>query len=409
MGQNQGRTPEPSCRLRLANSLSQLPLLLLLLLIISCGGDGSQSSTFNPGGQPPPTPTPAPQLQPSRFIFGVFGFEADGIFAGRIDANTGGVTLVQPSPFVDGLEQGNVLQVASDPRGRFLFVLGQAASSFGNQIGNSGIASLHIDSQTGALSAAPNSPIIFNSPSDGSEDWFFFDGLGRFLYQPREVSPVGFDVYTIDQNSGQLTKAAAPSPVTPLGGPSVGSPDGQFIFNSGGGSVRTLTVDASGQLTGGATVSTQGSGGAIALSPDGRFLFVANSKEGTVAVFSVANGVLSPVQGAPFSIQPGAAWLAITPDGKFMYELFRGNAVPQIDGYSLNSSTGLVTHIAGFTPVTGDAITIDRAARFAFVSDPDGSGKLITYRLDSSTGVFTDVSEANDPLTDLVSDLTTVP
>ncbi len=307
--------------------------------------------------------------------------------------------------FVDGLQQGNLLQIVSDPKGRFVFTMRQEASSFGMPVGFSGISSFQINSQTGALTLAPNSPIIFGTNANTAS--IVFDGLGRWIYQPRMQSPSGFDIYAIDQTSGALSKLP-PSNVTPIGGASVGSPDGRFLFDSGGGKVQTLTVDSSGQLSVVAITAILGGGaGPIAVSADGKFLYSSNSAEGTVAVLSIGtDGKLTAMGGSPFHVSAGSDWIALTPDGKFLYSLSSAG----VEGFALNPSAGTFAPIAGFSPIAATAFTLDRAGKFAFVSDINATNPVLTtFSINPTTGAFTKLSRAEGPVTDLPTDLTTVP
>ncbi len=74
--------------------------LALAVLLASCGG-GNNSSTFQPGNQPAPTP-PTPELQPSRFLYSIWGFEPEGVDAGAIKATIAKgvliVTVPKPAP-----------------------------------------------------------------------------------------------------------------------------------------------------------------------------------------------------------------------------------------------------------------------------------------------------------------------
>ena len=179
------------------------------VILSGCGGSSgnqiSGSPTPVPGSTPSPTPTPTPtatptptpsQFTPSRFIYTIVDFEADGgFFGGVINSSNGKVSPVPGTPTANALGQNIVIQVISDPQGRFLYSLNLGASSFGIQFGQIGIGGYKIDRSCGALSPIPN-PIIFPAVRD---QLMAIDGTGRFLYQPNTS---GFDAYTIDQNSG---------------------------------------------------------------------------------------------------------------------------------------------------------------------------------------------------------------
>ena len=162
----------------------------LLLISAGCGGIGKTGSNANP------TPTPGSAgFSPSRFIYGIVAFEAEGLFAGQIDGVTQKVSPVAGSPFANSMGQNIVLQLAVDPRGRFLYTLNRGASSFGVQIGQAGIGAYQINQANGVLTPVPNGKVI--NPSQPSEQ-MAIDGMGRFLFQPDSGSFV----------STRLTRAA---------------------------------------------------------------------------------------------------------------------------------------------------------------------------------------------------------
>src|SRR5580765_263521 len=145
-----------------------LSCLLLLILLLGLGGCGSVSvnGAIQPTPSPTPipsptptpttpTPTPTPAASPSRFVFGVVDFEADGFFAGKINSSTGQITRVNSNPIANPLGQNIVIQLLSDSKGRFLYALNIGASSFGIQFGQIGISAFQVNQSSGMLAPAP--------------------------------------------------------------------------------------------------------------------------------------------------------------------------------------------------------------------------------------------------------------
>lgn len=83
------------------------------------------------------------------------------------------------------------------------------------------------------------------------------------------------------------------------------SPDGRYLFavNTGSGTVSRYSIAPSGALTllGSTTVADQGGVGAVdpGLSPDGRFLYINESKIALVGAFAVSGGNLTELPGSP--------------------------------------------------------------------------------------------------------------
>jgi 6-phosphogluconolactonase len=90
------------------------------------------------------------------------------------------------------------------------------------------------------------------------------------------------------------------------------TPDGRYLFavNTGSGTISRYTIarDGSLALLGSSTVSATGGVGAVdpGLSPDGRTLYVNESRIQAVGVFAVHNGALTEEQASPVSLPAGA-------------------------------------------------------------------------------------------------------
>jgi 6-phosphogluconolactonase (cycloisomerase 2 family) len=372
----------------------------------------SGSRTLQPDPSPSPTPDPA-----SLYIYGTPGFESGSIRAGRINRD-GTVSAVAGSPFDEGVGQSDIIQVITDNRGRFVYVLNQTAGAFGVPLGISGICTFSIDQTTGALTKAPGGPIVFpsgpgNAFPRSNSNRMVLDGAGRFLFQPngRNSNPsTGFDVYAVDPGTGALTRTNANSNVAPVGSFTAASRDGRFVFDAGNGMAEVFAID---QPTARLTlivgpVSTSGSAGPMAVTAGGDFLYVANQKEGTVAVFAIGEGgSLTPVAGSPFSIDIGARFLALTPDARFLYvqaHLTPGNDT--VKGYAVNPVEGSFKPIAGAVLQGVTTVVVDLSGKFAYISDV---GDLFTYVIDPHTGALTQVAHTTGPSSDDEQDMVTTP
>ncbi|HLJ86238.1 MAG TPA: beta-propeller fold lactonase family protein [Candidatus Angelobacter sp.] len=365
------------------------------------------SPSPTPMGGPSPSPTPTPTVTAaSRFLFGTPGFESGTLQAGTID-NSGKVSAVTGSPFGEGLGQASIIQVIADPSGRFVYVLNVEASAVGQMIGQPGLCGFSINHQTGALALVPGSPIQFPVRNN---NFLAIDGTGHFLFEPNgfgAANSTGFDVYSIDQTSGALTKTTANSNAPPVGSYSITSTDGQFLFNAGGGMVEAFTMSIqTGELTAAGTpISTAGSAGPMALTADGMFLYVANQTEGTVAIFAVgAGGRLTATPGSPFPIDSGAQFLTLAPSGTFLYVAAFPGASNTVKGYAVNPSAGTFTPIANAVVNNVTTVTLDRSGRFAYISD---AGDLFTYSIDPTTGALTQLFHTTGPSSDDATDMAT--
>jgi 6-phosphogluconolactonase len=327
----------------------------------------------------------------------------------------GSISAVPGSPFGQGVGTPSTIQITADPQGRFVYVLNVEASAFGIPIGNPGITGLKINQQTGALTRI-RTPISLPVRND---NLMTVDGTGHFLFEPNGLNGApssGFDVYAIDQGSGALTRTSSTSNAPPVGRFTIASADGRFLFNAGNGLVEAfLITPQTGQLVAaaGTPVSTGGSSGPMAASPDGKFLYVANQTEGTVEVFSIGvGGTLAPVAGSPFSIDSGPQFIKLSPDGKFLFvaafAATANSSSQTVKGYSVNPSAGTFAPIAGAVVNNVDSITIDSSGRFAFISSSLAPA-LFTFGIDPASGALTLLSQVTAPASDDANDVIIVP
>ena len=364
------------------------------------------SATPTPTTSPSPTPTPIPVGATSRFIFGISVFESGfGYQAGQI--SNGVVTPI--ADFNDaGLGQNIVPQLIADPKGRFLYALNVGASSFGITLGPPGIAEMQINSQTGALTRVPGSPLVFTTPTPTPHDGMLaIDLSGRFLYQP---SAGVFDIYSIDQSSGLLSKTSS-SVVPSLGLFMAISPDGRFLFNAGNQLVEALSIGSNGDLTlaqppiltGG---SAMGFDGQLTVTSDSKFLFIMN--QGSMSIFNISlTGTLTPVIGSPFAMDAGASGFSVAPDGRHLYVAFQSASGNSVKGFTFDPTANTLTPIPGAS-ITDNAltVTIDASGRFAYVTE---AGQLVTYSIDPVTGALTRFSQAAKPISEGQQSMVVVP
>ena len=197
---------------------------------------------------------------------------------------------------------------------------GDGTKLAGTRVGTSQIDSFTVGSG-GLLTAAPGSP-------------FPAQGLGPFGSQFRPTNPDQLFVSNA-HNTGTGTVSAfadsADGTLTSIGSSPFAdnqtapcwveiSHDGQFLFtvNTGSGTISRYSIAPGGTLTllGSTPVGATGGVGAVdaRLSPDGRTLFVDESRIGAVGAFAVNGGNLTELASSPTSLPAGAtpAGLVVT-------------------------------------------------------------------------------------------------
>ena len=191
---------------------------------------------------------------------------------------------------------------------------GNGRKLVGTRVGTSEIDSFTVG-RDGRLSAAPGSP-------------FPAQGLGPFGSEFRPTNPDQLFVsnaHNVGAGSGTVSafSDAADGTLSPIGA----SPfddlqtaacwveithDGRFLFtvNTASGSISRYSIAPRGALTllGSTPVGATGGVGAVdaRLSPDGRTLYVDESRIGSVGAFSVNDGNLSELASSPTSLPAGA-------------------------------------------------------------------------------------------------------
>jgi 6-phosphogluconolactonase (cycloisomerase 2 family) len=185
------------------------------------------------------------------------------------------------------------------------------------------------------------------------------------------------------------------------------TPAGNFVYipNFGDGTISAFSVN---QTTGALTAITgspfaAGDIGpaAAVVSPNGKFLFVANfstANAGSTSVFSInpTTGVPTSVSGSPFAGSGPGNGIIVDPTSQFLYVASTG-----LDAYSINQTTGALTAITGSpytTPAAAFGVTIDPAGKFLYASIfgnltiPQTAPDVVTYSINTTTGALTQIS-----------------
>ena len=252
-----------------------------------------------------------------------------------------------------------------------------------------------------------------NFPAGSSPSALAPHSSGSFLYV---TDFAGNDITQLDinQGNGNLSVPVSNSVVTPVNPPNIFpagigpiavamSPTQPFLFaaNQTSGDIFIYTVDPGAGGLGTATgspvpVTTPGVSNptAMAISPKGNFLFVANSTQGTVAAFAVGDhGALTAVSGSPFSMGSGATPTSLTVErsGRFLYVADKAhNAVL---AFSIGSS-GALTALSGSPFAAGTqpvAVAADPGGTLLFAANK-GSNNVSVYVIDASSGALGQVT-----------------
>lgn len=216
---------------------------------------------------------------------------------------------------------GSTVTLAANAAPADVLFNGTGTKLVGTEVGTSVIDSFTVGSD-GRLTAAPASP-------------FPAQGAGPFGSEFRPTNPDQLFVSNAHNGAGLGTISAYTDSSTGVLSPIGASPyadnqtapcwveithDGQFLFtvNTGSGEISRYQIAPDGTLTllGSTPVAATGGVGAVdaRLSPDGRFLYVDESRTGAVGTFAVNGGSLTELANSPASLPAGATPAGIAAD-----------------------------------------------------------------------------------------------
>lgn len=202
---------------------------------------------------------------------------------------------------------------------------------------------------------------------------------GRPVYVTNSANPFGGVPPTGPPNVARFA-ANATGALTPLGTVPAGdgarglvvTPDLRFAYvsNAGAGEIWMYRVGPGGALTRFGAVPAAGTFG-IAIAPNGRTVYAGNVDGGTITVFAVrADGVLLPLREFD-SGDEIAKGVAVTPDGRFLYVSHGGPGDTQprrLTGFALGADGLPVRQVASVPHgVSGAETVITPNGRFVYV------------------------------------------
>jgi 6-phosphogluconolactonase (cycloisomerase 2 family) len=230
------------------------------------------------------------------------------------------------------------------------------------------------------------------------------DPTGRFLYitnsdaTGNNVIGLATDTTNFDGSLTPISGSPFSVGIFPVG--IAEDPAGKYVFvvNDKDGTISGFSVGASGSLSPLSTPTfSTGSGatsfpGFPAIDPTGSFLYVPNSGDGTISVFSIApNGLLTQITGSPFSTGAGTSptMVAITPSNKFLYVTDAANN--KVVGFTIGAGGALSGNTTSSPYATGNlpqGLAIDVSGAFLVVAN-NSDNTLTYYSVDSTTGKLT--------------------
>ncbi len=296
---------------------------------------------------------------------------------------------------------------AINPAGTLLWVGSQLGAIYVYVINTDGSLSLG-NSQQPVQPVAASSLLV-----DPSGQWLL--ALSNTSSGLSSTTNPTVSVFQIDSSNGTLTPsgnalpldpgtsfqlAFAPNGIQLYAALGTGGVDG-LSFSPQSGVLSKLSVYLAPTTSGGAA---QG----LAIDPQGKYLFVAETALNGVAVYSIgSNGVLTAAPGSPYPDSPdanhpnyGAKSVLVDKTGAYVY--VSNSSTNTISGYTLASSTGTLTAMAGSPFVTGTSpysLAQDSSGAFLVAACIGGTPDLQVFGIAAATaatpGALTSVGTAS--------------
>lgn len=286
----------------------------------------------------------------------------------------GSLTGISSSPYSSPMPPTSL---AMTPNNSFLYVGSTSGAIYLYTIGSDGSLTLG-DSGTPVFSG--DSPAAMEVDPNGN--WLVW------------VSAFSGQAYAqgINSSTGILTNSAGVGLASTSASGLAITPNDQYVYVAlGTGGVQTLSFNATtGALTPVNTVlvpkQNLDADLAVAVSPNGQYLFVTETGINAVRVFSIAaNGTLSEVTGSPFKTGLGPAAVLVDSTGSYVYVANR--TANTISAFTIGTG-GALTAITGSPFATGTtpvALVEDKTKGYIAVANAGGNADLQVFAISTAT------------------------
>lgn len=289
---------------------------------------------------------------------------------------SGAATNTSGSPYISPLTPTTL---AMTPDDRFLYVGSTSGAIYLYTVGSDGSLSL---GNGGTPVFSGNSPAAMEI--DPSGKWMVW--LSAFS---GEASVLGVNTSTgvlTNVTSGSVGLASTSADALVM------TPNDQYVYVAlGTGGVETLSFNSStGALAAVNSVlapkQNLDADLAVAVSPDGKYLYVTETGINAVRVFSIASdGTLSEISGSPYKTGLGPAAVLVDSTGSYVYVANRtGNT---ISAFTVGTG-GALTAVAGSPFATGTtpvALAEDKSKGYVAVVNQGGSPDLQVFQMSTTT------------------------
>jgi len=319
----------------------------------------------------------------------------NSVSAYRVNNHTGSFSQILGSPYLTGTAPSAIVV---HPSGKFAYV---------SNAGDNTISLYKIGGTSSLTEVLPRT----NTGRQPSA--LAMDSVGTVLFSVNNFTNT-VSSFTINASTGGLTQASG-SPFQTSGfGPlhAAVSPSGKFLFvaNSGSASISGFSFDSSGNLTPtpNSPIAVGNGPNWVAFDPAGKFLYVPNIQDGTFSGFTVdaSTGALSAMNGSPFGVTTSSTIIPLSsvvvePSGKYVY-VTANNSSNNVYGFTIDQTTGVPTAAITNSPFAAGNlaafIVSDATGKLLFVGSQGTSGttgSITTFSIAPASGQLTVLSTTN--------------
>ncbi|MGO9517787.1 MAG: lactonase family protein [Candidatus Korobacteraceae bacterium] len=330
-------------------AISVVVATAVCLLLTGCGSSSSNT--------PPPPPAP---------LGHAYITTASNLYGFSISASNGSLSsIATPS----GAPGGTA--IASNTQKDLLYTLTSSGQIFGYSVNTS----------NGSLTG------IAGSPWGGAGVGVAFltvDVAGQYLFVPATQD---FNVvpFTIGSGGALTIGLQVATPAAPL--TATVDPQAHFLYVPMGSTGTELFKINGGALSDLGTIPPLGATKPqfVAITPSDTFAYISDGVTG-VAGYSVnaTTGALTALPGAPFTAGPGPSAMAMTPNGKYLY-VATSVALVQFAINSDGSLTSIGSPVTFNTPPV--VLNIDTTGTYVYVVNVNSSNVSV-YQINAASGVL---------------------
>jgi hypothetical protein len=237
--------------------------------------------------------------------------------------------------------------------------------------------------------------------------------LQNFVYATTNAGEVL--IFPVSQNGALKPPTSVPGPALVGGAIAISPPSRElFVGDHVLGKLSAFVLNGNQYLAAPGSPYPGGAGPnlleAVASTPDGKFVYVLGFN-GTISGFSVAaDGSLSSISGSPFSAAPNSVDAVIDASSKFLFAVSSSSA----SAFTIDSTTGALSAVGQAVPLPGSTLpspgfsATTPVGNFLYVP-LTGANSVAAFSFDMTTGALTAVPRSPFAVGSMPQTLTATP